>query len=61
MSSFWCPSSVGKTRCAYESVRAVLSDWWLIHPVSSDDLAALGSNPPGRTVVWLVLRVWWKG
>ena len=25
-------SSVGKTRCAAEAVRALLPDWWLVHP-----------------------------
>ena len=25
-------SSVGKTRCAVEAVRALLPDWWLVHP-----------------------------
>ncbi|WP_326943206.1 hypothetical protein OG439_24460 [Amycolatopsis sp. NBC_01307] len=46
-------SSVGKTRCAYEAVQAVLPDWWLIHPSSPDDIAALSANPPQRTVLWL--------
>ncbi|GGM83728.1 hypothetical protein GCM10007977_101390 [Dactylosporangium sucinum] len=46
-------SSVGKTRCAYEAVRAVLPDWWLVHPSSSDDIAALAADPPHRTVLWL--------
>ena len=46
-------SSVGKTRCAYEAVQAVLPDWWLIHPSSPDDIAALAANPPQRTVLWL--------
>jgi hypothetical protein len=46
-------SSVGKTRCAYEAVRAVLPDWWLVHPSSADDIAALAANPRPRTVVWL--------
>lgn len=46
-------SSVGKTRCAYEAVRAVLPDWSLIHPADPDDIAELGARPPHRTVVWL--------
>ena len=25
-------SSVGKTRCAFEAVTALLPDWWLVHP-----------------------------
>lgn len=46
-------SSVGKTRCAYEAVRAVLPDWWLIHPSDAEEVATLSTNPPQRTVVWL--------
>jgi hypothetical protein len=46
-------SSVGKTRSAYEAVRAVLPDWSLVHPSSPDDIAALAANPPHRTVLWL--------
>lgn len=46
-------SSVGKTRCAYEAVRAVLPDWLLVHPAGPDDIAELGARPPHRTVVWL--------
>ena len=29
-------SSVGKTRCAVEAVRALLPDWWLVHPAGPD-------------------------
>jgi hypothetical protein len=46
-------SSVGKTRCAYEAVTAVLPDWWLVHPVGPGEVAALAAAPPQRTVVWL--------
>ena len=46
-------SSAGKTRCAYEAVRAVLPDWSLVHPAGPDDIAELGARPPHRTVVWL--------
>ena len=46
-------SSVGKTRCAVEAVKAVLPDWWLVHPVAPDQIAALAQAPPARTVVWL--------
>jgi hypothetical protein len=46
-------SSVGKTRCAAEAVRALLRDWWLVHPADPAELAALAAAPPARTVVWL--------
>jgi len=46
-------SSVGKTRCAAEAVRAVLPDWWLVHPAGPDQVAALAQMPSPRMVVWL--------
>jgi hypothetical protein len=46
-------SSVGKTRCAVEAVRALLPDWWLVHPAGPDHVAALARAPSPRTVVWL--------
>ena len=46
-------SSVGKTRCAVEAVKALLPDWWLVHPAGPDQVAALAKAPPPRTVVWL--------
>ena len=46
-------SSVGKTRCAAEAARALLPDWWLVHPASPAEVAALAAAPPSRTVVWL--------
>ena len=46
-------SSVGKTRCAVETVRALLPDWWLVHPAGPDEVAALAVAPPARMVVWL--------
>ena len=46
-------SSVGKTRCAAEAVRALLPDWWLVHPAGSAEVAALAQVPMPRTVVWL--------
>jgi hypothetical protein len=45
-------SSVGKTRSAVEAVKAVLADWWLVHPAGPGDVAALAAAPP-RTVLWL--------
>ena len=46
-------SSVGKTRCAAEAVKALLPDWWLVHPAGPAEIAALAQAPPPRTVVWL--------
>jgi predicted component of type VI protein secretion system len=46
-------SSVGKTRCAVEAVRALLPDWWLVHPVGLAEISALAAASPPRTVVWL--------
>ena len=46
-------SSVGKTRCAAEAVKAVLPEWWLVHPAGPDEVAALAQAPTPRTVVWL--------
>ena len=46
-------SSVGKTRCAIEAVKALLPDWWLVHPAGPAEVAALAEAPPPRTVVWL--------
>jgi hypothetical protein len=46
-------SSVGKTRCAAEAVKALLPGWWLAHPGGPDEVAALARALPPRTVVWL--------
>jgi len=46
-------SSVGKTRCAVEAVKALLPDWWLVHPAGPAEVAALAAAPVPRTVVWL--------
>jgi TIR domain len=46
-------SSVGKTRCAAEAVKALLPDWWLVHPTGPAEVASLAQAPPPRTVVWL--------
>ena len=37
-------SSVGKTRCAAEAVRALLPDWWLVHPAGPAEVAALAAG-----------------
>ena len=46
-------SSVGKTRCAVEAVKALLPEWWLVHPAGPAEVAALAGSPPRRMVVWL--------
>ena len=46
-------SSVGKTRCAFEAVRILLPDWWLVHPAGPAEVNALAQAPSPRTVVWL--------
>ena len=46
-------SSVGKTRCAAETVAALLPDWWLVHPAGPAEVAALAQAPSSRMVVWL--------
>ena len=46
-------SSVGKTRCAAEAVKALLPDWWLVYPAGPAEVAALTAAAPRRVVVWL--------
>jgi hypothetical protein len=46
-------SSVGKTRCAAEAVKALLPDWWLVHPDGPAEVTVLAQAPPQRTVMWL--------
>ena len=46
-------SSVGKTRCAFEAVKTLLPEWWLVHPAGPAEVAALAAAPTPRTVVWL--------
>jgi thioredoxin-like negative regulator of GroEL len=46
-------SSVGKTRCAFEAVKDLLPDWWLVHPPGPGEVAALAAALTPRTVVWL--------
>src|SRR4030095_12816144 len=45
--------SVAKTRSAFEAVRALMADWWLVHPTGPADVAALAAHPPGRAGVWV--------
>ena len=49
------PAACGKTRCAYEAIRAVLPDWHMLLPPSAGDLTSLvdAGVPLGRTVIWL--------
>ena len=44
-------SSVGKTRCAGKAARALLPDWWLVHPAGPAEVNAMAQAPPPRTVV----------
>ena len=46
-------SSVGKTRCAVEAMKAVLPGWWLVHPVGPGEVAVLAPTLTPRTVIWL--------
>ncbi|MFI5898342.1 hypothetical protein ACIA5D_50535 [Actinoplanes sp. NPDC051513] len=46
-------SSVGKTRSLFETVRAVLPDWWLLQTANAAAVKALAEAPAPRTVVWL--------
>ncbi len=49
-------SSTGKTRCAFEAIKAVLPDWRLLHPADAAELADIavsGQLPSGGVVVWL--------
>ena len=46
-------SSVGKTRCAVEAVKALVPGWWLVHPAGPGEVAALAASPSPRTLVWL--------
>ncbi|WP_182882555.1 hypothetical protein [Microbispora sp. H10949] len=46
-------SSVGKTRCAYEALRAVVPTWWLLHPTGPEQVRQAAEQPPPHLVVWL--------
>ncbi|MGW5637683.1 hypothetical protein ACWEWQ_23080, partial [Streptomyces sp. NPDC003832] len=44
-------SASGKTRAAYEAVKAVLPDWPVVYPADAEELTAARVAP--RTVLWL--------
>ncbi|MET9250260.1 hypothetical protein [Nonomuraea sp. NPDC003709] len=46
-------SSVGKTRCAYEAIRELLPQWWLLHPADACQVERAATSALGRLVVWL--------
>ncbi|MEV5556301.1 HD-GYP domain-containing protein [Nonomuraea wenchangensis] len=46
-------SSVGKSRCAYEAIRAVLPHWWLLHPADAGQVRQAAEQVTARLVVWL--------
>ncbi|MFG1966084.1 HD domain-containing phosphohydrolase [Nonomuraea sp. NPDC049028] len=46
-------SSVGKSRCAYEAIRAVLPNWWLLHPADAEQVRQAAEHVAPRLVVWL--------
>ncbi|QFY12976.1 HD domain-containing protein [Nonomuraea phyllanthi] len=46
-------SSVGKSRCAYEAIAAVLPHWWLLHPADAGQVRQIAAQATGRLVVWL--------
>ena len=53
-------SSVGKTRCAAEAVKALLPDWWLVHPAGPGQVAALAPRRRrGRWCGWMSCRTTW--
>ena len=47
------PSSVGKTRSAYEALLALVPDWPLTQPETAADVSALARGSFRDTVVWL--------
>ncbi|MET8000987.1 tetratricopeptide repeat protein [Nonomuraea glycinis] len=46
-------SSSGKTRCAYEAIKAMVPNWWLLHPENASEIEDFRDNPFPHTVVWL--------
>ena len=53
-------SSVGKTRCAAEAVRAVVPDWWLVHPAGPTRSPRWPRcRPRGRWCGWMSCSATW--
>ena len=53
-------SSVGKTRCAAEAVKALLPDWWLVHPAARPRWPRWRSRRPrGRWCGWMSCSATW--
>ena len=46
-------SSVGKSRCAAEAVKALLPEWQLLHPAGLAEISALAQAPQPSVVLWL--------
>ncbi|MEV4807885.1 HD-GYP domain-containing protein [Nonomuraea sp. NPDC049421] len=46
-------SSVGKSRSAYEAIRAVLPHWWLLHPADAGQVRQAAEQTTARLVIWL--------
>ncbi|MFD8529122.1 hypothetical protein ACFV0L_17065, partial [Streptosporangium canum] len=46
-------SSVGKTRCAFEALTALVPQWWLLHPADAEQVRQAAAAPLDRLVVWL--------
>ena len=46
-------SSSGKTRTLFEAVRAVMPEWWLLHPADAAAVRNFATSPTPRTLVWL--------
>ena len=36
-----------------EAAKALLPDWWLVHPADSAEIVELAAAPSSQTVVWL--------
>ncbi|MEV4473930.1 HD-GYP domain-containing protein [Nonomuraea sp. NPDC049504] len=45
-------SSVGKSRSAFEAIRAVLPHWWLLHPADAGQVRQVAEQTIGRLVIW---------
>ncbi|MEU0566531.1 hypothetical protein ABZ297_14205 [Nonomuraea sp. NPDC005983] len=41
-------SSVGKTRCAYEAIRALVPQWWLLQSADADQVREAAAAAPAR-------------